>query len=71
VREAWTGAGRLDGGGLLERDTLLDQLAWCLDQSRTNGFVAVVTGDAGVGKTALERVRSALSIFRRIVLRPL
>jgi predicted ATPase len=38
---------------LLERDGDRDVLATAIDESRTAGRVAVVLGEAGIGKTAL------------------
>ncbi len=38
---------------LLERENALDTLATCLDAVRSSGATVLVTGEAGVGKTAL------------------
>src|SRR5262245_39683683 len=40
---------------LVERDGLLARLGTCLEQARSSGCLALVGGEAGVGKTSLVR----------------
>ena len=40
---------------LVERDELLTRLGACLDEAHTTGRLALVGGEAGVGKTSLVR----------------
>src|SRR5215471_19641587 len=41
--------------GLVERGPLVGRLETCLEQARSAGRMALVGGDAGVGKTSLVR----------------
>src|SRR5215468_6998319 len=40
---------------LVERDELITRLGACLDEAHTTGRLALVGGEAGVGKTSLVR----------------
>src|SRR5262249_54750527 len=54
---------------LLERDEPLAALSFSLERARTSGTLAVISGEAGIGKTALleafaQRERDKADFFR-------